>query len=270
MAERYIGTSGFSYPHWEKGVFYPQGLARFKELEYYSQYFQTVELNNPFYRLPATKTFQKWFQQSSPDFIFSVKVSRYITHVKKLKDCRQAWQSFISRAVKLKEKLGPILFQLPPGWPVNVQRLEDFLKILSGSFPARKAPGPPKKYLPQSHPAALKRKLLFNYQYVFEFRHPSWFSPEVYQLLKKYKAALCLADSAQWPYREELTANFVYLRLHGSRALYSSNYTNKELKNWAGQIKKWAKAKDVYVYFNNDACGNAIKNAQKLKKYLNA
>jgi uncharacterized protein YecE (DUF72 family) len=239
MAEIYIGTSGFSYSHWEKEVFYPSDLARAKQLEYYSRHFRTVELNNSFYRLPAIKIFQGWHQRTPQNFIFAVKASRYISHVKKLKDCSSAWRLFISRAAKLREKLGPILFQLPPGWQVNVQRLDDFLKIL------------PKKY-----------------DYVFEFRHASWFSPEVYRLLKKYKVALCLADSADWLYQEDLTANFVYLRLHGRPSLYSSNYTDKELENWAVKIKKWAKVKDIYVYFNNDARGYAVKNAQKLKELI--
>lgn len=237
MTKIYIGTSGFSYAHWEKGIFYPLDLPKTKQLEYYSQHFQTVELNNPFYHLPLAKTFQSWEQRTPQDFIFAVKASRYISHIKKLKGCRQPWQLFISRAEKLKEKLGPILFQLPPGWQVNAKRLEAFLKIL------------PKKY-----------------QYSFEFRHQSWFCQEVYQLLKKYNIALCLADSNQWPYQEEITANFIYLRLHGSHSLYSSRYTNQELKKWAAKIKKWLKNRDVYVYFNNDANGYAVKNAQTLKK----
>jgi len=239
MTKVYIGTSGFSYPHWEKGVFYPSGLAKAKQLEYYSQHFQTVELNNSFYRLPSAKSFQSWRQRTPPDFVFAVKASRYLSHLKKLKDCRQPWKVFIKQTSLLKEKLGPILFQFPANWPVNSQRLEDFLKIL------------PKKH-----------------DYVFEFRQPSWFSTEVYQLLRKYKAALCLADSTDWPYQEELTANFVYLRLHGGQALYSSSYTGKELKKWADKIKEWAKGRDVYAYFNNDVGGYAVVNAQKLKEML--
>ncbi|MBL7155006.1 MAG: DUF72 domain-containing protein [Candidatus Portnoybacteria bacterium] len=239
MTKLYIGTSGFSYLHWEKGVFYPNGLVKAKQLEYYTEYFQTVELNNPFYHLPLAKTFQKWYQRTPSNFIFAVKASRYISHIKKLKGCGQAWRLFISRAEKLKEKLGPILFQLPPSWQVNAKRLEVFLKIL-----------------PQKH------------QYSFEFRHQSWFCQEIYQLLKKYNVALCLADSPQWPYQEEITADFIYLRLHGRHSLYSSKYTNQELKKWAVKIKKWLKNRDVYVYFNNDANGYAVKNAQTLKKLL--
>jgi uncharacterized protein YecE (DUF72 family) len=240
MPKIYIGTSGFSYPHWEKGVFYPEGLAKAKQLEYYSQHFQTVELNNPFYHLPSAKTFQGWYRRTPADFIFAVKASRYITHVKKLKEAKEPWQRFINNTKELKEKLGPILFQLPPNWQADPERLEKFLKILS------------KKY-----------------QYSFEFRHPSWFDQEIYHLLREYHIALCLADSTHWPYQEEITADFVYLRLHGSRSLYSSKYTDKELKSWAAKIKKWQKlGKDIFVYFNNDAYGYAVKNALTLNEYL--
>jgi len=249
MAKIYIGTSGFSYSCWEKGVFYPSDLAKTEQLKYYSRLFRTVELNNPFYRLPAAKSFQDWYQQTPPNFIFALKASRYISHLKKLKDCRQPWRVFIKRASRLKEKLGPILFQFPANWPVNCQRLEDFLKILPGK-----------------------------YSYVFEFRHPGWFTQEIYQLFKKHNVALCLVDSPSVKHwvsnrfvrRPVFTADFVYLRLHGSQSLYSSDYTDKELKNWTVKIKKWAKTKRVYVYFNNDAGGYAVKNAQKIKEYLNA
>jgi uncharacterized protein YecE (DUF72 family) len=239
MPKLYIGTSGFSYSHWEEGVFYPKGLAKNKQLEYYSQHFQTVELNNPFYHLPPAKTFQNWHQRTPKNFIFTVKVSRYITHIKRLKNCREPWQRFIANTKELKEKLGPILFQLPPNWRMNIERLERFLKIL------------PKKY-----------------QYSFEFRHSSWFNQEIYDILKKHRIALCLADSNQWPYQEEITADFIYLRLHGSHRLCSAKYTDKELKNWAGKIKKWRKlGKDIFVYFNNDFAGYAVKNTLILKRH---
>lgn len=241
MTKIYIGTSGFSYSHWEKGVFYPAGLTKAKQLEYYSQHFKTVELNNPFYHLPSAQTFANWRQRTPQDFSFAVKASRYLTHIKRLKDAQEPWQRFINNAKELKEKLGVILFQFPANWQVDAQRLEKFLKIL------------PRKY-----------------RYSFEFRHQSWFSQEIYQLLKKYQIALCLADSPDWPYQEEITANFVYLRLHGRSLLYSSKYTNQQLKKWAAKIKKWTKQddKDVFIYFNNDAGGYAINNTQKLKELI--
>jgi len=241
MAQIYIGTSGFSYQHWENEVFYPKDLVKAKQLEYYSHYFQTVELNNSFYHLPSAKAFQGWYQRTPADFIFAVKASRYITHIKRLKDCRESWQRFIANAKELKEKLGPILFQLPPNCSLDSRRLREFLNLITD----------------------------YKMRYSFEFRHPSWFDQEVYRLLKKYHIALCLADSVHWPYQEEITADFVYLRLHGSRRLYSSKYTDKELKTWAAKIKKWHKlGKDIFVYFNNDAYGYAVKNALTLNKYL--
>jgi uncharacterized protein YecE (DUF72 family) len=236
MTQVYIGTSGFSYRHWEDKVFYPSDLARTKQLEFYSQHFKTVEINSSFYHLPTAQAFQGWYQRTPRDFIFAVKVSRFITHIKKLKVCREPWQRFINNAKELREKLGPILFQLPPGWQFDVRRLERFVKIL------------PKKY-----------------RYVFEFRHPSWFCSEIFKILKKYNISLCLADSPRWPYQEEITADFVYLRMHGGKILYGSNYSDKELKEWAKKIKKFLEADlDVYVYFNNDAYGYAVKNAQRL------
>lgn len=212
MAKLYIGTSGFSYPHWEKGVFYPAGLAKAKQLEYYSRHFQTVELNNTFYRLPTKENFQKWYQQTPQNFVFSLKASRYITHIKRLKDVQDSWQKFINNAQELKEKLGPILFQFPANFQVDEKRLEEFLKIL------------PKKY-----------------KYAFEFRHQGWFC---------------------------LSAGFTYLRLHGPTELYSSKYTDSQLKKIAIDVKRQLKDKDVYVYFNNDARGYALENALSLKKTI--
>ena len=240
MAKLYIGTSGFSYQDWKKGVFYPQDLAPAGQLEYYSRHFKTVELNSPFYRLPKAETFANWRQRTPQNFIFAVKASRYLTHIKKLKDPQEPWQRFIDNAKGLKEKLGPILFQLPPNWSADKSRLENFLKIL------------PKKY-----------------SCTFEFRDKSWFNKEIYRLLEKYRTALCLADSKKWPFKEEITADFVYLRLHGPGSLYASDYSSQQLKNWAKKIKKWQKQKkDVFVYFNNDFKGYAVKNARTLKSYL--
>lgn len=231
MSKIFIGTSGYSYSGWED-VFYPRDLDRKKQLEYYSQRLKTVEINSSFYHLPSLKTFQSWRKKTPKNFIFALKSSRYITHVKKLKDCKEPWQRFITNARGLKEKLGPILFQLPANFKVNEERLEDFLIFL------------PKKY-----------------RYAFEFRNRTWFKKEIYQILKKHNVALCIADSLKWPLEEKITADFVYLRFHG-KVLYSSKYSEKELKQWAEKIKKWRK--DVYVYFNNDAFGHAPNDAKRL------
>jgi uncharacterized protein YecE (DUF72 family) len=235
MTNLYIGTSGFNYEHWSSGVFYPKGLPQSKWLEYYAKYFDTVELNVTFYRLPTEKTFESWYKKTPKNFHFAIKGSRFITHVKKLKDVKDSIRYQTENSAPLKEKLSVILWQLAPNFKTNPKRLEDFIQLL------------PKG------------------RHAFEFRHESWFCPEIYDILKENKAALVLADSPSWPYHEEITADFIYLRLHGGQSLYSSNYSDKELKAWADKIKKWLKKNDIYIYFNNDARGFAIDNAKKLK-----
>ncbi len=238
----YIGTSGYAYPHWENGVFYPKGLSKIKQLEYYSKYFNTVEMNYPFYRLPSSKNFSNWRKTVPKEFIFAVKVSRYITHVKRLHHFKTPWKTFLERALHLENKLGPFLFQLPPNWKKDLGRLEEFMEIVQGS------------------------KLRF----VLEFRHPTWFSEDVYQILKKEKnISLCLADSPHRPFQEVIIGNFVYIRMHGGKVLYTSNYSEKELKYWSKKIKGYLNhGLDVYLYFNNDAMGYAVENAKQVLKYL--
>lgn len=258
MAKIYIGTSGFSYPHWEGGVFYPKDLPKTKKLEYYSQNFNTVELNSPFYHLPEEKTFLNWKNKVPQDFVFAVKVSRVITHIKKLKGVKNVWQKFFKRAILLENKLGPFLFQFSSNFSAtnqNIKNLDGFLKFIhvSSCNYLRKFP---------------------RLRFAFEFRHISWFSENIYQVFKKYQnAAICLVDSPYWPLKEEITGDFVYIRMHGSKSLYSSNYSDDELRAWFLKIKKYLKPcseqnrrknLDVYVYFNNDANGYAVKNAKRL------
>jgi uncharacterized protein YecE (DUF72 family) len=245
MAKIYIGTSGFSYPHWENGLFYPETLPRSKQLEYYSDHFNTVELNSPFYRLPSTDLFANWAKRVRNNFIFSVKVSRYITHIKKLKECSEEWKTFFERASNLKDKLGPFLFQLPPSLKKDLPLLRDFVKMLS----------------------IYDDKCLF----AFEFRNESWFDNEVYEFLRGYEnIAICSADSPRWPLNLELTGKFVYIRMHGGKVLYGSNYSDKELNIWAKRINKWLlQGLDVYCYFNNDFEGYAVKNAKELLQKIN-
>jgi uncharacterized protein YecE (DUF72 family) len=239
MSKIHIGTSGWAYQHWYD-VFYPDDLASNKLLEFYSEHFDTVELNTTFYHLPKPSVFAAWYKKTPKNFIFSVKASRFITHVKKIKDCEEPWQRFINSAKELKEKLGPILFQLPPSLKADKKGLEGLLEIL------------PKKY-----------------SYCLEPRHETWFSEEIYDTLKKYYVALCLADSPKYPLKIEITAPFVYIRFHGGKILYGSKYSEKELKTWAERIKNWQKQNmDVYVYFNNDYEGYAIENAKQLKELL--
>jgi len=243
MRKIFIGTSGYIYPHWE-GIFYPEDLPKSKKLEYYCQHFKTVELNNTFYRLPSKKTFESWYKRSPKDFIFAVKVSRFITHVKKLKDCKEPWKTFLERALILKEKLGPLLFQLPPFLKKDSRKLKDFIEMLYKNSPK-------------------------NLKFAFEFRNESWCDSEIYQILKEKNCAWVVVDSPNWPKRYEVTADFAYVRMHGSKVLFSSDYTKEELKELANYIKKWRKQNlDVFVYFNNDAYGYAVKNAKELMNLL--
>lgn len=253
MAKVWIGTSGFSYPHWGRGVFYPHDLPQAKWFEYYCQHFKTVELNVSFYRLPKKETFVNWRKRAGPPasgFVFSVKGSRYITHIKKLKDCQEPIKTFFKNANGVKNKNDVVLWQLPPRFKVNPERLTEFLKLL------------PKKRRPSQ--TGTPRSA---WRHAFEFRNKSWLVGEVYKILKKYNAAIVFQDNPGWPITEEITADFVYLRFHGKTGLYSSCYTENELKDWAKKIKSWQeKGLDCYAYFNNDALGYAVENAQVLKK----
>jgi uncharacterized protein YecE (DUF72 family) len=263
----FIGTSGWVYSHWE-GIFYPEDLQGkdynppTTRLKYFSQHFKTTEINYSFYHLPRPSIYQNWYKQTPEDFLFAVKASRFITHTclagRQVKRLKTAWKTFIENALNLKKKLGPILFQFPPSFKAtdeNIKRLEDFLKLITKNLK-------PKTY---------------TLKFAFEFRHQSWCDPKgkqasygvnkkVYNLLKKYKTAWVIADSPSYPKAEVVTANFVYIRMHGSKVLFSSNYTKKELQDLAQKIKKWLKTGNVYVYFNNDAMGYAIENAKELLK----
>jgi uncharacterized protein YecE (DUF72 family) len=235
----YIGTSGYHYKHWKKR-FYPENLKEKEWLEYYAGVFDTVELNVTFYSTPSEKTFRTWTQVVPENFKYAVKGSRYITHVKKLKDISDPLNFFMERAFGLGEKLEVILWQFPPSMKVNLGRFEEFLREL-------------RKY---------KKKN------AFEFRNESWFTEEVYELLKKYGGSLVIADSPTYPLHETPTTDFVYIRFHGGKLLYGSEYSKWELNKWAKKIKIWSKDKDVYIYFNNDAYGFAITNALYLKSKI--
>jgi len=240
----YIGTSGWNYNHW-RNIFYPQNLSCKDFLNFFSKHFKTVEINYSFYHLPKKGSYQNWYEQTPKDFLFSVKASRFITHIKRLKNVKTAWKTFLGNALQLKEKLGPILFQFPPSFKAkeeNIRRLENFLKYITMVY---------------ASPSML---------YALEFRHKSWFDKKIYDLLKKYNCALVNADSPRYPKSEEITANFIYIRMHGSKILFSSKYTRKELNDLSLKIKKWEKkVKHIYVYFNNDAYGYAIENAKTLQ-----
>lgn len=232
-----IGTSGWVYHHWQE-IFYPQNLSQKDWLSYFSSHFKSAEINSSFYHLPKSSTFSKWYLQTPSGFIFSVKVSRFITHIKRLKGVELAWKNFLKRALNLKEKLGPFLFQFPPSFKKderNFKRFKNFLNYLDSSF-----------------------------KYGFEFRHRSFHHQEIYKILKKHNCAWVISDSSIFPKAEVITADFIYLRMHGPKNLFSSCYSQKELKKLAEKIKRWKKEREVYIYFNNDAFGYAIKNAKML------
>ena len=240
-----IGTSGYSYQHWWDGVFYPKEVPQRKWLEYYTQFFNSVELNVSFYRLVKKQTFEGWYRRTPKDFIFAVKGSRFITHIKKLKDCEDPLRLLLENASGLKEKLGVILWQLPPGFHLDLERLDGFCRLLRQAKVS--------KAIPQS----------------FELRHRSWFCEEVYDLLRKYNFSLCVAHSTRWPYEEVVTSDLVYLRFHGGEVLYGSKYSDEELDQWASKVKGWLDGgKVIYAYFNNDAYGFAVANALRLKELL--
>jgi uncharacterized protein YecE (DUF72 family) len=235
----YIGTSGWHYEHW-RGIFYPEKLPKTKWLEFYAGQFTTVELNNSFYRLPSEAAFAAWRDSTPANFTFAVKVSRFITHIKRLKDTGEAVDKFITRAKILGDKLGPLLYQLPPSMHRNDERLESFLSTL---------------------PRGLK--------HVFEFRHQSWLDKEVFQILYKYNTGFCVFDMPSVSCPLVATADFAYIRFHGSTGLYSSCYSDEELASWAKRLVNLARnLKAIYIYFNNDAEAFAVENAITLGTYL--
>lgn len=235
----HIGTSGWSYPHW-KGPFYPPDLANDNFLEFYARHFKTVEINNSFYHLPDEKTLVQWRDKTPEDFIFTAKASRYITHMKKLKDPKESLANFLDRIEVLGEKLGPILFQLPPNWHFNEERLNAFLDALSD-----------------------------HHRYAFEFRDPSWFNERTYAILKSHQAAFCIYDLNGRLSPKEITSDFVYIRLHGPNGPYRGCYGTGALTDWAGAYSAWAAlGKEIYCYFDNDEAGYAAQNAQRLQSML--
>ncbi|QCR21446.1 DUF72 domain-containing protein [Pontibacter sp. SGAir0037] len=234
-----IGTSGWHYKHW-MGNFYPHGLRSKGFTDYYTRFFSTVEINNSFYKLPSAETFVNWRASVPDNFLFAVKASRFITHMKKLKDPQESIARFFGNVNALEEKLGPVLFQLPPMWSINLERLRSFLAQL-----------PP------------------YYRYTFEFRHPSWYHPAVYDLLRQYQAAFCIYELEYHQSPFEVTSNFVYVRLHGPEAKYCGSYTEETLRWWVDNCRAWhARGLDIYIYFDNDQNGYAAFNAQRLQELV--
>lgn len=234
-----IGTSGWHYPHW-RGPFYPEKLPASKMLEFYARHFDSVELNNTFYRLPREKGLETWLDTTPKGFLFAAKGSRYLTHMKKLKDPEPGIEKFFTRISRMGKKLGPIVFQLPPNWEANPERLEGFLEAL-----------PPRR------------------RYAFELRNPTWHTAEIYRILRRHRAAFCIFDIAGFQSGFEITSSFTYVRLHGPDGAYQGSYSPQALKAWADRICAWQRdLRAVYVYFDNDEAGYAAANALALKRLL--
>lgn len=238
MKQIHIGTSGWHYKHWV-GTFYPDGTKSAAQFPYYLRFFDTVEINNSFYRLPSKETFAQWRESVPENFTYAVKASRFITHMKKFIDPAATLHNFIENVQALGEKLGVILFQLPPGWKINPQRLAEFLAVLPDGF-----------------------------RYAFEFRNETWYTREIYDMLRHYNCAFCIYELAGHITPFEVTADFVYVRLHGPGGKYQGSYPDEALQIWADKCRKWAKTKDVYVYFDNDQEGYAAFNAITLQKMV--
>lgn len=235
----YIGTSGWSYNHW-KGMFYPAKIDGDKMLGFYAGDFNTVEINATFYRLPSKNILSQWYHSVPDDFTFSVKASRYITHQKKLNDPQLSIKKFFNLIPILDDKLGPVLFQLPPKWHKNTNRLADFIAALPD-----------------------------DYRYVFEFRDPGWFADDVIDLLNRYNIAFCIYDLQGNETPLHATADFIYIRLHGPGTKYHGSYSKKLLEKWADRFQKWMEDDlEIYCYFNNDYRGHAPRNAALLVKMM--
>ncbi len=235
----HIGTSGWIYKHWQ-GPFYPEDLPQKKWLEHYRGHFKTAEINNSFYNLPGKKTFEDWRKRTPKDFLFAVKAGRYITHMKKLKDPKEPVERFFSQAAGLKGKMGPVLFQLPPRWKADPERLVAFLKSLPSGT-----------------------------RYTFEFRDESWWDDQIYEILSDHHAAFCIYELNRRETPHEVTADFVYVRLHGPEGAYEGSYHGNTLRAWARRISDWnGEGLDVYCYFDNDQNAYAVDDARKLLDYL--
>ncbi len=241
----YIGTSGYSYAHWGQGIFYPKGLPPSQWLEYYCRHFNSVELNVTFYRLPQKETFQEWYHRTPKEFRFVVKGARFITHIKRLHDVKESLLRLAETIAPLKSKIECLLWQLPPNFKKDEQRLKTFCQQLR------------------------KIKILNTTHHAFEFRERSWFHEDVYSVLREFRYCLCLFDSPQIKADEILTCPYVYLRYHGSSTRYASNYSQDELKHWINKMRALKnRIHTIYAFFNNDFRGYAVFNATSFREIL--
>ncbi len=235
----FVGTSGWSYDHWH-GLFYPADVPRARWFGHYASYFSSVEINYTFYRLPAEGTFTRWREDAPQQFVYALKAPGTITHFKKLRSVEEALDRFLARARLLEEKLGPILYQLPPRWRCNVERLAEFLALLPSDL-----------------------------QHVVEFRDRSWHCDEVFKLLSARRVGFCIVSLPGFSCPSVVTGPIVYGRMHGAEVKYGSRYTEEQLLDWAGRVTEFLdRGHDTFVYFNNDAHAYAVENAWQLKRLV--
>jgi uncharacterized protein YecE (DUF72 family) len=281
-----IGISGWTYKPW-RGVFYPTGLTQKKELAYAASQFPSIEINGTFYSLQRPSSFATWAEQTPGNFVFSIKGSRFITHIRRLRAIEQPLANFFAQGLlALGPKLGPILWQFPPSFQFNPGLLADFFSLLPHNTEAAAA-------LAEKHDDRLNGRActepdkLRPIRHAIEIRHPSFVAPEFVSLLRRHNIALVCADTVEWPRLMDITSDFLYLRLHGSEVLYTSGYSDQALDQWAARVAAWASgnevtngdhaspkparkrsARDVYVYFDNDAKVFAPKNAHALTQHI--
>lgn len=281
-----IGISGWRYKGW-RGTFYPADLAHRRELEFAAQHFKSIELNGSFYSLQRPKNFQQWASETPDDFVFSVKGGRYITHMLKLRNVETPLANFFAQGLlSLGKKMGPILWQFPPNFQFNPERMQQFFDILPRSH--KQALELARKHDKRMDDRAwLKIKADLPLRHAVEIRHPSFAVPEFIALLRKNKIAIVVADTPEWPCLMDVTADFVYCRLHGSEELYSSGYDSAALDTWVNRVFAWSNgdevtdgfkvhpkpcakraSRDVYMYFDNDAKVRAPVDAQNLMKKI--
>lgn len=282
-----IGISGWRYKGW-RGIFYPPKLAQRKELAFAAEKFPTIEINGSFYSLQRPSYYEQWAAETPEDFLFAVKGSRYITHMRKLRDVRTALANFYASGIlKLESKLGPFLWQFPPQFRFNADLLDEFFTLLPRDTEAAAT-------LACEHEPWLKGRVCLEtakripLRHAIEIRHQSFVCPEFIRLLRRQKIALVCADTVEWPRLMDVTADFLYLRLHGSKVLYASGYGDVDLDLWAERVAAWAQGsqpqdgtyasptpapkrvkRDVYVYFDNDMKVRAPVDAQGLTERVN-
>lgn len=288
MSQTRIGISGWSYDEWQ-GKFYPDDLPKTRQLEYASRRFNSIELNGSFYSLKKPQHYRQWYEETPRRFLFAVKGSRFITHNKKLHDVATPLANFFASGVLLlREKLGPFVWQLPGNLTFHAERVEGFFDLLPRDTheAARLAGRHDSRMKGRSWTRADGKHRL---RHAIEVRHQSFFDPAFVRLARKFGVATVFADSADWPYTEELTAGFVYLRLHGHEKTYASRYGSAGLRKWAERIRQWRagrqpgdaeriterkpprrKSRDVYVYFDNDQKGHAPEDALSLAEQVGA